>query len=128
MSDHRIMIIECQDKAKNKCYVALSSEIPDLSEDSLVNMGQRYIGLQKSNPSICWTIFGTLNAIIVTDCSLPLSDRLNNIQFKPVYELWDDCGNDSYMAGANPVQPVLRDQPIPEDYIFAKHYIIPSCS
>ena len=81
MSEHRIIIVVCEDKTdSNKTnYIALSSETPHLSEDALQNMGYRFIKYQKSEYKIRWTIFGPLRFVIVTDCSLPLSDRLNDI-------------------------------------------------
>lgn len=128
MSEHRLMIIKCEDKAEStkENYIALSSEYPHLSEDTLWEMGEKFIKYQKSDHKIRWTIFGPLELILVTDCNLPLSDRLNDIIFKPVYKLWEDCGNDEFLADANPIQPFIHDQPIPDEYLFAKHYMITS--
>jgi len=121
-----MMIVKCQDKSDptKEHFVALSSETSDLSEDSMWDMGHRYIGFQETQPIIRWTIFGLAKSIIVTDCSLPLSDRLNNIVFKPVYRLWTDCENDEFFDGADTIEPFLQDQPMSEGYVFAKHYLI----
>uniref|UniRef100_A0A6C0DFJ5 Uncharacterized protein n=1 Tax=viral metagenome TaxID=1070528 RepID=A0A6C0DFJ5_9ZZZZ len=128
MSDHVMMIVKFQDKSDptKEHFVALSSETSDLSEDSMWDIGHRYIGFQA--PNIRWTIFGKAKSIIITECTLPLSDRLNNIVFKPVYRRWTDCENDEFLDGADPIEPFLLDQPMSEGYVFAKHYIIPSCS
>ena len=124
MSDHVMMIVKFQDKSDptKEHFVALSSETSDLSEDSMWDIGHRYIGFQL--PNIRWTVFGLPKSIIITECSLPLSDRLNNIVFKPVYRRWTDCDNDEFLYGADPIEPFLQDQPISEGYLFAKHYLI----
>ena len=74
MSEHRIIIVVCEDKTdSNKTnYIALSSETPHLSEDALQNMGYRFIKYQKSEYKIRWTIFGPLRFVIVTDCSFQI--------------------------------------------------------
>jgi hypothetical protein len=123
MNDHIMMIVKCQDGSEKEHYLALSSETSGLSEDSMWDIGRRYIGFQP--PNIRWTKFGLAKSIIVTECSLPLSDRLNNIVFKPVYRRWTDCENDEFLDDVDEIQPFPRNQAIHEDFIFAKHYIIP---
>jgi len=120
MTDHRIVIIRFH-KSKhdiNPYYISFSAEEPGVECDDLWRMVAKYIGDQDSDPMHS-TLFGILEDVVLITCDVPLSDRMNGIQFCPI------SFPDGEWMSANPMYPFVQDQSPPVGHQFAKHHLIP---
>ena len=120
ISAHNIAILRCHTKkdVTQQFYIAFSAEEPHLGMDEFWNMIAPSIQYQESDPMKS-SIFGIVIEVVQHGCALLLSDRMNGIHFKPIYE------TDGEWFGANPIEPFVSEDLIPSGNLYARHILIP---